>query len=168
MEFGDRRVPLLSLQTCAYTLHTTEQLLRHTNRPLLAELGSRGDICLTQLTHLCATMLPGVTELGTAQESCVRLLRLVLDQPADGPPVTEMDAFGLVVMLSSLTTVLFAEQAEDIPAPAGSIQVWWGGGRCLEGLLWVRSRCAGCGWVCLRLNLKRLHVCSDWRRFWVG
>ena len=123
VEFGDRRVPLLSLQTCAYTLHTTEQLLRHTGRPLLAELGSRGDICLTQLTHVCATMLPVVAELETAQESCLGLLRLLLDQPADGPPVTDVDAFGLVVTLCALTTALFAEHADSIPAPSGSLQV---------------------------------------------
>ncbi|XP_043223453.1 E3 ubiquitin-protein ligase UBR2-like [Amphibalanus amphitrite] len=122
VELGDRRVPLLTLQTCAYTLHTTEQLLRHTGRPLLAELGSRGDICLTQLTHVCATMLPVVAELGTAQASCLGLLRLLLDQPAGGPPVTDMDAFGLVVILCSLTTTLFAEHADGIQAPSGSLQ----------------------------------------------
>ena len=123
MELGDRRVPLLTLQTCAYTLHTTEQLLRHKGRPLLAELGSRGDICLTQLTHVCATLLPVVTELATAQTSCLGLLRLLFEQPAGGPPVTDMDAFGLMVMLCALTTTLFAEQAENIQAPSGSLQV---------------------------------------------
>ncbi|XP_037086448.1 E3 ubiquitin-protein ligase UBR2-like [Pollicipes pollicipes] len=122
VEFGDQRVALMSLQTCAYTLHTTEQLLRHTGRPLLAELGSRGDICLTQLTHVCATMLPVVAALETAQEACGRLLRLLLEPPADGPTVMRLDAFGLVVTLCSLVTALFVDHADDIPAPSGSLQ----------------------------------------------
>ncbi|XP_037086590.1 uncharacterized protein LOC119107277 [Pollicipes pollicipes] len=54
----DRRLPMAALRSCAYSLHATEQLLRESGRPLLAEPGSRAHLCLAQLVRLCSTLTP--------------------------------------------------------------------------------------------------------------
>lgn len=118
VQFGDARLPLLTLHALAYTLHATEQQARHSARPLFASLGSRCDTCLTQLTHLASVMLPAVVDLATAQRCSARLLWLLVG--ARGPSFLTVDAVGAMVTLSSLVAALFCSHFEQYRAPSGS------------------------------------------------
>ena len=121
-ERGHRRQA--ALQTCVYSLHAAEQLLRAADRPLLAEDSWRAHICLRQMVRVCAALLPGATGLEPVRHQCLSLLRCLLRPDADSPTVIEFDAFGAAVMLSmGLPTVAARQEEEGLLSPAGSLQV---------------------------------------------
>ena len=117
---GDRRQ--VALQTCVYSVHAAEQLLRAAGRPLLAEEASRAHIGLRQVVRLCAALLPGA--LGLQRHQCLALLCRLLRPAGGAPTLLHFDPLGVAVMLShGLPTLAARQDQEGLLSPTGSLQV---------------------------------------------
>lgn len=105
----DKRVPLMTWWSCAYTIHTIEALLRDQQKPLFGELTTRQSDCLGALIRvasICGTStLPDVLQL-----HAVRMVNAIIVDPANATStILETDAFGSVVVLCFLLPYLFAD-----------------------------------------------------------
>ncbi|XP_024945572.1 E3 ubiquitin-protein ligase UBR2 isoform X2 [Cephus cinctus] len=129
---GDSRVPLLAWKSTAYTIHAIEFTLRDVTKPLLGSLPSRHRDNLEGLIRI-ATILgstwpnnsnsPSWPNVSTIGGHALDLLRMLLENPFDGPSVLEWDPFGVLVPLTiSLPSLFNTKPNTPSPVITGGIQ----------------------------------------------
>nr|XP_006815804.1 PREDICTED: E3 ubiquitin-protein ligase UBR2-like [Saccoglossus kowalevskii] len=95
----DERVAILAWCTCAYTIHTTENLLRDEAKPLFGALSSRQSDCLNALVRFAA-VCGHVTNTTAGQKHALRLLSTITaieDAVETLPCILDIDMFTLLV-----------------------------------------------------------------------
>ncbi|KAJ8865906.1 hypothetical protein PR048_033429 [Dryococelus australis] len=110
------RVPLLAWESCAYTIHSIEYLLRELRKPLFGELSCRQQDCLERLVRLVGILPMSWNQYNAIISHALRLCSIVFDNSSDGPCLLDWDSFGVLVPLTlSLPSLLESEQALHIP-----------------------------------------------------
>lgn len=96
----------MSWYSCAYTIHTIENLLRDVGKPLFGELSSRQSDCLSALVRfssICAQFCDPLV----VHTHCHRLLNSLLHRDNNtSVGILDIDAFGLLVTLTFLLPYL--------------------------------------------------------------
>lgn len=118
----DKRVPLLMWQSCAYTIHTMEILLRDSNKPLLGYLSSRQRDCLESLVRIVAVFGSTWKHGATISVHAFHLLRYIVEHSDEGPCILDWDSFGILISLTMALPNLYRRQGEAAPLLTGGTQ----------------------------------------------
>ncbi|XP_070569458.1 E3 ubiquitin-protein ligase UBR2-like isoform X2 [Ptychodera flava] len=94
----DERVPVVAWTTCAYTIHSVENLLREEAKPLFGSLSSRQNECLGALVRFAAAC-GNITNTTACRKHALRLLSAMtaMTEVADLPCILDIDMFTLMV-----------------------------------------------------------------------
>ncbi|XP_063240177.1 E3 ubiquitin-protein ligase UBR2 [Bacillus rossius redtenbacheri] len=118
------RVPLLAWKSCAYTIHSIENLLREMKKPLFGELSCRQQDCLERLVRLVGVLPLSWNQHNVITSHALRLCSIVFENSCDGPCLLDWDSFGILVPLTlALPSLLESEQSSRIPT--GGVQEWY-------------------------------------------
>ncbi|KAL3874810.1 hypothetical protein ACJMK2_037773 [Sinanodonta woodiana] len=101
------RVPILAWHSCAFTIHSTEQLLRDEEKPLFGALSTRQADCLKALVKFAATCSQGMST-ETVREHCVRLLSVLFPDVFEGRKTKDATCFLDLDMFHYLTILVMA------------------------------------------------------------
>ncbi|XP_064603615.1 E3 ubiquitin-protein ligase UBR2-like isoform X2 [Liolophura sinensis] len=98
------RVPVLTWNTCAYTLLTVEQCLREEQKPVFAALSSRQTDCLDSLVKVSA-VVSQIISPDMIKRHCVRLLSALIPDSLgkkrkESQCLLEMDLFSYLTVLT--------------------------------------------------------------------
>nr|XP_012219062.1 PREDICTED: E3 ubiquitin-protein ligase UBR2 [Linepithema humile]XP_012219063.1 PREDICTED: E3 ubiquitin-protein ligase UBR2 [Linepithema humile] len=116
------KVPLLAWKSTAYTIHSIEFLLRDMEKPLLGTMTSRQTDSLESLVRLSALLganFSNRVNLWSDREQivlhAVSLLTILMENPASGPSILDIDPFGVLVpLINSLPSVFHTLKAYEI------------------------------------------------------
>ncbi|RLU23362.1 hypothetical protein DMN91_003566 [Ooceraea biroi] len=117
---GDPKVPLLAWKSTAYTIHAIEFLLRDTEKPLLGAMTSRQSDSLESIVRLSALLGASFSNRANIWSDrdqimlyAVLLLTLLIENPATGPSIFDIDPFGVLVPLINLLPSVFHTKADE-------------------------------------------------------
>ncbi|KAK9497080.1 hypothetical protein O3M35_004459 [Rhynocoris fuscipes] len=114
----DPAVPMMAWKCCAYTVHSTEWLLRYTNKSLLGDFTCRQRDGLENLVRMCGLLGCVWRTKQIANKLGVRLLMMLIDNRSSDESLLEWDCFGLLVPLAGTLPSIYHE--DNYPIPTGS------------------------------------------------
>ncbi|XP_078350500.1 E3 ubiquitin-protein ligase UBR2-like [Oculina patagonica] len=116
----DKRVPVMVLEACTYTIQSGESALRTESKPLFSGLTTRQSQCMAALTRQAA-VVSGIFPSKVIQRHCLRLLSVLTPDAVpggDGPSLLELDLFSLMVKLRLvLPSMLYQESGDGGTSP---------------------------------------------------
>ncbi|GIY02969.1 e3 ubiquitin-protein ligase UBR2 [Caerostris darwini] len=124
IDYTDNRIAGISWDSCTYTIHAMEWLLRDKKKALFGAHSSRNALCLDGIIRFCASSLQ-IFHAEVVRTSCIRLLQhLLVSEVYLATPLCclEMDAFSMLVFLVLSMPVLFkySEESEAYLHPLGT------------------------------------------------
>uniref|UniRef100_T1JGA7 E3 ubiquitin-protein ligase n=1 Tax=Strigamia maritima TaxID=126957 RepID=T1JGA7_STRMM len=118
----NKRVPLMTWWSCAYTIHSIEELLRDQGKPLFGELSTRQSDCLAALVRL-ASFCTTIVDAEMLREHALRLMNAIFDNNwPTGLSLLQVDVLELMVSLMFLLPHLFVrDNKDDLFIPTGGV-----------------------------------------------
>lgn len=112
----------MTWQTCAYTIHSLERLLRESQKPLLGSLASRHRDCIEGLVRVAAALPFTWRNYDIIASHALRILGTILREPPPGllsNSILDWDPFGVLVPLCFALPGLFPSERGQWPSTGG-------------------------------------------------
>ncbi|KAF6205013.1 hypothetical protein GE061_019180 [Apolygus lucorum] len=107
--------PVHFWKTVAYTIHSVENNLRYTGRPLLGAFTAREEQCLENLIRISFSMGEHNQAKLLINKKCLQLLSFIIENEPAHPCILEWDSFGLLmVLLVSVPNIVHANNSTHV------------------------------------------------------
>ena len=117
----DERIPLMTWQTCAFTIHSVVGSVLEQGKSIFANMSSRHSDCLSGLVKVCGVVGSNFGEPKVIRSHSLKLLSTLLEVDTANLSVLEFDAFGMLVASTFCLPSLFNEH-QAAPLPSGNAQ----------------------------------------------
>ena len=111
----DERIPLMTWQTCAFTVQAVVWSVLDQGRSIFGQMSSRHSDCLSRLVRFCGVVGSNFGEPKIIRSHALKLLSTLLEVDSANASVLEVDAFGLLVAFTFSLPSLFNEHQGEIP-----------------------------------------------------
>jgi E3 ubiquitin-protein ligase UBR2 len=118
----DERIPLMTWQTCAFTIHSVVWSILDQGKSIFGgNMSSRHTDCLSALVRFCGVVGSNFGEPKVIRSHSLKLLSTLFEVDTANLSVLEFDAFGMLVACTFSLPSLFNEH-QAAPLPSGNVQ----------------------------------------------